>query len=256
MTNPYDEMILSIAERDDDAMTGSEFASSIMNMLGPEREKAVFEQYRQGNVPDFMRRPISVSVSGAGHTVTYAALPDYLCVGSDENYLRTPMTPITAQKIAYLYRCSLPTRKMVNDIWRSSVIRLVPKSKSPGALMTSTSCFVEHNQNIQEQLAGTAHAMQLISGHKKDIVISSVQEKFPQNVVVYGWINPAGKVSQPLDPASRDQGYCDYSYGIRLVLRSILVNGEPADLHDTLVDTPVIPLLSDEGPINKPYYPV
>ena len=43
--------------------------------------------------------------------------PDYLAVGTDEDYLLTPMTPMIAQRIADRLGCTLPTRKMVDDIY-------------------------------------------------------------------------------------------------------------------------------------------
>jgi len=47
----------------------------------------------------------------------YYVLPDYLAVGSDQNYFLCPMTPILAQRIADYAECTLPTRKMVNEIY-------------------------------------------------------------------------------------------------------------------------------------------
>ena len=47
---------------------------------------------------------------------TLLAMPDYLAVGSDDDFVRMPMTPQTAQQIADQFGCTLPTRKIVDAI--------------------------------------------------------------------------------------------------------------------------------------------
>ena len=56
-----------------------------------------------GNVPPFLR----TFVPGRGRPLgavkaTYFVAPDYLAVGSDDDYFLTPLTPETAQKVADL----------------------------------------------------------------------------------------------------------------------------------------------------------
>jgi hypothetical protein len=46
----------------------------------------------------------------------------------------------------------------------------------------------------------------------------------------------------------------DYSHGIRLVLREIVVDGVRRDLADVLRDVTLAPLLSDQGVIATPRY--
>jgi hypothetical protein len=40
--------------------------------------------------------------------------------------MRVPMTPILAQKIADRFGCTLPTRKIVNDIYEHASVKLEP----------------------------------------------------------------------------------------------------------------------------------
>ena len=57
---------------------------------------------------------------------TIEVMPDYLAVGSDDDFVRMPMTPQTAQQIADLFGCMLPTRKMVDAIDAAAEVRLAP----------------------------------------------------------------------------------------------------------------------------------
>ena len=45
---------------------------------------------------------------------TIEVMPDYLAVGSDDDFVRMPMRPQTAQQIADAFGCVLPTRKIVD----------------------------------------------------------------------------------------------------------------------------------------------
>ena len=48
--------------------------------------------------------------------------PDYLAVGSDDDFFRMPMTPVLGQQLADLTGCSLPTRKMVAAIYAQAAV--------------------------------------------------------------------------------------------------------------------------------------
>ena len=58
-------------------------------------------------------------------------MPDYLAVGSDDDFVRMPMTPQTAQQIADLFGCILPTRKMVDAIDAAADSPPRARSRSP-----------------------------------------------------------------------------------------------------------------------------
>ena len=83
-----------------------------------------------GNVPDFLRHLVSVSVKakwdGKEHTAIYDVMPDYLAIGSDADFVRMPMTPRTAQAFCDAAGMALPTRKMCNDIWAQAAVRSTP----------------------------------------------------------------------------------------------------------------------------------
>ncbi|MFO5197464.1 hypothetical protein RCL06_23990, partial [Salmonella enterica subsp. enterica serovar Typhimurium] len=81
------------------------------------------------NVPASLRRLVKVryygnTSSGQRKKVTLWVMPDYLSVGSDDDSMRVPLTPMAAQKIADDFDMQLPTRKLVNLIYRSAKVKL------------------------------------------------------------------------------------------------------------------------------------
>ena len=78
-----------------------------------------------------------------------------LSTGNDRDYIRFPMNPITAQRIADHYACILPTSKIVDLIYQQARQKLKPITFAPGPHMVSTSQYIKHNPRaIQIQLKG------------------------------------------------------------------------------------------------------
>ena len=71
-------------------------------------------------------------------------------------------------------------------------------------------------------------------------------------MAIYGWHHPDGKPIQPLYVGHVDW-YVDYSHGIRLISRRMMVDGRPMQVADVLRDKELSPLLSNEGPIEAGY---
>lgn len=244
-------MGFTIPERTGD-MNGDQFAGSILSNTGIVREKAILQQMALGNVPAFMREGVGVPISGGGHVVILNVLPDYVCIGHDENFMRIPMLPGTAQKIASMFNAMLPTRKIVNEIWKAAAIHLTPWPLAPSAHMVSTDAFMSHNQLIEKQRAGRRG---LVAGHKKDIVITPALLHLPDRVAIYGWHSLTGIPIQGLNASSHSSTYVDYSHGVRLVCQDVLLDGEPAKLSDLLQDKGLCELVSDEGISSFLMYP-
>ena len=112
---------LNVPSRQITAMSGSQFANYIWSMDLTDRENAIYAEVLNGNVPDFMRNLVpvtsSATISHTLYTATYYVLPDYTAIGCDTDYFLCPMTPLLAQRIADQIGCTLPTSKMVDDIW-------------------------------------------------------------------------------------------------------------------------------------------
>lgn len=239
-----------IHTRDPGSITGSAWVQANMNLMGPVRENNILQEFLHGNIPDFLRNFTSIAVSDGTNSITYVVMPDVLCLGSNEDYVRMPMNPHTAQAIADQYDCTLPTRKMVNDIWKNSVNKLLPKPwGAPYDIdMEKTHRIGTHNNTIQEQLVGK-DATALTSGHKKDVVLT--EHLYPNNpakrVAIYGWIQENGVAIQGLNPVSHSDMYADYSHGIRMISNDVMVNGIPMRIKDVLTDSKLAGLVSDEG---------
>ncbi|MEI6196936.1 MAG: hypothetical protein WCS42_21685, partial [Verrucomicrobiota bacterium] len=104
------ERLTSLPDRATNAPTGSEFVQRITPADFAEREQQVFSEITAGNVPDFLRQfqPVTVTHVSSGQTniATFFVAPDYLAVGTDEDFFLAPMTPMTAQRIADQFGCT------------------------------------------------------------------------------------------------------------------------------------------------------
>ncbi len=247
-----------IPPRPNGALTGSQFLAKTANLSVPNREKEILAQISSGNIPDFLRTFVDVTVSsidqsGTTHTIVYSVMPDYLAIGSNEDFARIPMNSHTAQKIADLFECSLITRKMVNDVWKQATVKLAPIPMTPGAQMLSNDYFGKHQQSIEKARAGKPLGA-LTAGQKKDVVISNALLKKPQSVAIYGWHKLNGVPIQPLSTV-HSYTYADYSHGVRPASRTAKVDGKPMLLTDVLQSATLHPLLSDEGVMASPRIP-
>jgi len=218
-----------------------------------------------GNVPDFLRTLVPLtsraSIGGTERTVVWQVLPDYVAIGSNEDYMLMPLTPLLGQRLADALRCTLPTRKMVDAIYANAAVKLAPQPIAPSAEMTTVPVFIQHNDSVRIQRAGTlAHNPlgALVGGHKKDVIISNaivsnLKPSVPKPVVIYGWHQLNGVPIQPLYNG-HGETYADYSHGIRLVQDSAVLDGVPASVTSIVSDPVLWPLLSDEGAIPLPRY--
>ena len=227
------------------------------------REAKIYQEVIGGNVPGFLRElsPVSFSqtIDDSTYNVTYYVIPDYLAIGSDEDYFLIPMTPVLAQKICNALGVTLPTKKMVDQVWNSASVQLAPSPISPSSEMTTIPVMWQHNETVKEQRADFFNDFppgHLVAGHKKDIIISNriYGNPPPDRVVIYGWHKQNGDPIQPVYAGHNSQ-YADYSHGIRLVHDSVVVNEEILSVTDLLQRTTYAELFSDEGVIQRPFYP-
>ncbi len=207
-----------------------------------------------GNVPSSSRMFKKVSVTedlsdGKRHSVEYEVSCDYLAVGSDEDHVRMPMRPGTGEAIAQASGCELPTRKMVNDIWKAADVHVEPLPMTVGREEPTT--WLAHSVMVDEQV-DCEPVDSLVGGDEKDIVISKRVSEKPNRVLIYGWHWTNGKAIQPLTNVHQDY-YMDYSHGVRLVRRAMKVDGKSMEMEEVL--NPVLSgLISDEGPVSGPWY--
>lgn len=228
------------------SMNGTQFGGSIVNMpSGKPRELAVFQQLSLGNIPDFLRRGLPISVTHGSHHGVFWTMPDYLSIGEDGDFLRMPMRPTTAQKAANAFGAVLPTRKMANDIRRAMPLHIgfIGMSHRP---MASVATFGEHNDVIQKAVAGRPPELGL-DGPKKTVVIARKRPK--ENVAIYGGYWPTGKIVQgpEIQMSAHTIEYLDYSHGIRWISNMMFVDDTFMHIEEVLTHPELHVLLSDEG---------
>lgn len=236
-------------------MGGSAFVSRIAGRPRAEREAAILAEVLRGNIPEFLRRlrPVTMQRQSASGLVraTVWVMPDYLAIGSDEDFVRVPVDFYSAVTIAAAFRMSLPTRKIVDAVYSQATLRLRPQTMTPGPRMSTARYFETHNERIESQRAGRASG-ELTAGHKKDLVITNrlARQRNPR-VAIYGWHRGPG---DPIQPLSLVHGatYADYSHGLRLVGAVVVVNGTERATIEALQDATLAPILSLEGPIRLP----
>ena len=236
-------------------LNGDDLYQKINNLTGMSREDIIFSSFFDGAVPDFIRNFKPIKINDGTNEIIYFVTNDYLSIGDDNNYFRIPMTPLTAQKIADMYYCTLPTKKMVMDIWKNSIYKIDPSALPPNNQMTSSKYYYDHNQKIHKQLSGCDYS-QLISGNKKDIVLTNTLAPNNPNkiVAIYGWIQKNGVPIQGLNVHSHDINYVDYSHGVRLIFNEVLVNNTVMDIKEVFSSIDLCSLLSDEGVLNFTSY--
>ncbi len=249
---------LPLPPRHPGAATGSALRAQWAPLTATEREEQIFLEVARGNVPNFLRglAPISLEgeIAGQRHVVRFAVTPDYLAVGSDEDFFRIPMTPALAQQLCDRLGCMLPTRRMVDAIWDQAEAKLVPQPIPPSPDMVTVETFYRHHLMIEEQrLARGVPLGMLVSGVKKDIVLTPQLplRPPPPRVAIYGWHYPWGMPIQPLSLVHKAH-YADYSHGVRLVAAEGEWDGKPCRLEEVLRDPQRALLLSDEGPFLSP----
>ena len=243
---------LNIPARAADAEAGSTFMARIDTLPLDQREEEIFKAVASGNIPGFLRNTVTLKAgfadtAGITHKVIYEAMPDYISVGSDDDFCRVPMNPHTAQRIAALFGASLLTSKLSDNIYENAEVKLAPFNYVPvGNANELVSKFIEHNARIEKQLAEAGgHHGQLVAGIKKDVIISARIAKLPGKVVIYGWHRPDGKPIQPVYSGHVDW-YVDYSHGIRFINNQIILDGKPVLVTDILKDPLLYKILSDE----------
>ena len=244
-----------IPRRAKNAIEGNAFIEMVARLSREEREEAIRRELFAGNMPSFLRQIRSVTVTGKGsdsavHRIVYRAMPDYLAIGSDKDFVRIPMVPYTGQAFVDAFGFVMPTRKMVDDIWAAAESHLDPRPLT--VERESPFTFLQHHRIIEDQLKGVKRGT-FVAGIKKDIVVTNRLLEKPNRVAIYGWHYPDGKPIQPVYPGHIDW-YVDYSHGVRPVERLMTADGKRMTFEQIMADSVLRPLLSDEGEIKALRY--
>jgi hypothetical protein len=251
---------VALPPRPTDAPKGAALAGRIAAFDLATRESEIISEVSRGNVPEFWRHFVAVTVTRKvdeqDMTAVYEVSPDYLAIGANDDYFLVPVSPATAQALADKLDCVLPTPRMVTDIYAAAAVKLPPVPIPPSPEMTSVPVFWQHNKIVGRQRAEAlpSHPLgALVAGDKKDLVLTRWLSTAPGKVAIYGWHRLDGTLIQPLY-AGHTASWVDYSQGTRLVRQSMTVDGKSTTVAEVLADAKRCVLLSDEGPLLDPRY--
>ena len=250
-------------------LSGRDFMMSIDTVEFWKREDMIVEAILAGEMPGALKTfkkieyntPIvdSVPVLRKSHKVEMWVLPDYLSVGSDEDFVRMPMGPLAAQDIADKLNCILPTTYLVDRIAEASEghIDIFP-FRPLGSRNMMPIVFQDSDNAIKALFKAKGYTFgQFISGLKKDLVLTykiQTLEGRERYEAIYGWHHPDGRTQQPLF-VRHGNFYVDYSHGVRLIYREIVIDGKKCDAKEVLESPELYRLLSDEPmPLKKASY--
>ena len=96
-------------------------------------------------------------------------MPDYLALGSNEDFVQIPMNPLTAQRIADQTGTSLPTKKIVDDVYRQAEVKLREARRMFTLLLDERAVFAEWQKLV------TAHAVTGKLAHDARLVAAMVR---------------------------------------------------------------------------------
>ena len=223
-------------------------------------EDMIVDEVLSGNVPSVMKklRKIvfttavvdSVEILKRPHKIEMWILPDYISIGNDKDYVRMPMGPLAAQRIADTLGCILPTTYIVDRIAEASQGHLdIFPFRPLGTRNSQPIVYQDSNNAIKALYKAYGYKYgELISGLKKDVVLTykiHTLKGHERYVAIYGWHHPDGRVQQPLH-TRHGNFYADYSHGIRMIYRTIKVDGVEYDAREILESESLYRLLSDE----------
>ena len=253
----------------------------VLGRDGPEaREAALWDEIRRGNIPSFVQKFAPVVLTDrAGHRATLQVSVDFVAIGTEDDWLRVPLSGYNASRVAEAFGCSLPTNKVVLEAYRQASIKLVAhpfdcQSVGGGKYQRSNLAWMTHEDVIQGKipckpgpaLAAAAgrfdpwlgrhegvcalagpHPGVLVSGHKKEVILS--HEDLSKHLAFWGFFSAAGKAIQSGFGCRHGPGYSDYSHGVRLVKVDVDLDGRPARYPDLLADPAYAELMLDHGAV-------
>ena len=250
----------ALADKPTATLAGSDFMRRADTTAFWTLEDIIVETVTAGQVPDALRHfrkitfttPVvdSVEILRKKHKVEMWVLPDYVAIGTNDDFVRMPMGPLAAQRIADALDCTLPTPFLVDRIAEASEghVDIFP-FRPLGNRNSQPIVFQDSNNAINAQFKAYGYEFgQFISGLKKDIVLTykiMTLTEYERNVAIYGWHHPDGRAQQPLF-IRHGNFYVDYSHGVRLIYNKVKIDGVEYNIREILQSPELYRLLSDE----------
>jgi hypothetical protein len=216
---------MSLPPRDASAPGGHAIMEAMANKSQTEREAYIIAQVKAGNIPPHMRELEPVTVRDAdGSERTVYTLPDFIGVGSDDDFVRVPLSVPAAQVSAQHLGGRLPERVEVDAIYEQAGATLPFSNRTPDDTMATVPVMVEHNDYLEgiRRERGIAQGT-LIAGHKKTVMAPRRKGE----VTIYGWHGdrpeegqrPRAGRGEAIQPYQTPHGemHADYSHGVRVI---------------------------------------
>jgi len=245
------------SENNDESYTGTRFFDLAKSYNWQQRDSLAIDWFSKGAIPSFWKKFRQITVSakdslGKKIVLKYWVSPDYFVLGTDQDWVRVPITPMAAQRLMDEVNCVFPTRKIVDQVYAASTVKLAPVPMY--AFRDSGITMYQHHLMIEGQRKGKKG---LIAGIKKDLVITYKIPFGPKKnrVAIYGWHQLNGKAIQPLYTGHVDW-YVDYSHGSRFVYGQAKVNGKKMPIEVVMNDIRLQKLLCDEDTCGYFKYPM
>lgn len=225
--------------------------SFLNNYTTEDRDSIVIEMFMNGSFPKFLEELSRVNIQyidslGNQKSAYYYVTSDYIALGNEKDFVRIPMTPNYAQKLADKLGMYLITTKISDDVFNQAAVKIEPIPMGEPRTLFQT--FVVHNDLIEKERKDRRG---LIAGIKKDIIATSRLNAVNNKVAIYGWHKSDGVPIQPLYIKHADY-YVDYSHGIRLVYPYVFIDNEKIHFDEILKDTNKRFIISNE--FEKTYY--
>jgi hypothetical protein len=274
--------------RDKSAIGGRAFMEKIKGEGPPsdwvKRENAIVAELSAGNMPDNLLKWIKIDLTYTGKsgtlTGTVEVLPDYLAIGSNDDYVHVPLDPVSAQLIADRFDATLPTAKICHAIYlqtskknRINAIERATTSWPTQIVRSQERTRADVNGRISRAHGGDTGTHE-VRGHLARRTGRRPQERRrhleaaaqrAERVAFHGFYDSAEYPHEPCyeNPTRKPQPGCnkeaptlahnrrfsDYAQGVRLVHPSMTINGKQKMVADVLADPVESLLLSTEGTI-------
>lgn len=237
----------------DEQKSATQLIDEFSDLSNVKREEYVISKIIEGHVPSKMRNYVEIKTTfldsmDLERELFLYVTSDYLSLGTDEDNLRFPLSPVGAQIVADELNCIFPTTKIVDLIWQNGN-KIPPQPWGPpyDETMSSTKRIIDHNEKVNETINALGYdSSELLVGHKKDVVITRKLEKTPKQVAIYGLHQLNSKPIQPLY-LGHDNHYFDYSHGHRFCSRICFLDNNEDDLGRILCDENLCLGISNEG---------
>ncbi|MFO0587699.1 MAG: M15 family metallopeptidase [Polyangiaceae bacterium] len=267
---------MKIPSRPLNAPLGSVFLQEVAALSLRDREERIVFEIVSGNVPDFLRRTAKITfgpLATGKPSLEIQVLPDYLAIGTDDDFVTIPMLAATAQRVALGLGALLPTQNVVDAVFAAAEAKVILEGQlGHGACqdhtMGSIACYVQYEKALKQRRAQAGwQPGRLAAGHKKDIIISAdihhplrpPHAPFLPVIIYGGWDGHA--VIQSSTPF-HDDAWVDYSHGVRLVdadaklIHADAQHGEESWRVEDILASPEHHRLLSATPLLDPRYPL